>query len=70
VPDPPWLAGILWPFSPCAASSRVSTTAFEWAGGELVVVDRPEAEAIYDSGLESCIAFLMRIADREAWLEE
>ena len=39
-------------------------------GGEFVVVERSEAEAIYDQGREACVRFLMGLADRQARLEE
>ena len=36
----------------------------------LVGVERSEAEAIYDSGREACVEFLMRLMDRQLRLEE
>jgi len=33
-------------------------------------MERSEAEAIYDSGREACVEFLMRVVDRQARLEE
>jgi transposase len=42
---------------------------FLCGGGELVVVLRSEAEAIYDQGRESCVAFLIDLSDRVGKLE-
>ena len=36
----------------------------------LVGVERSEAEAIYDSGREACVAFLIRLEGRLRALEE
>jgi len=40
-----------------------------WAAN-LVGMERSEAEAIYDSGREACVEFLMRLMDRQLRLEE
>jgi hypothetical protein len=41
-----------------------------WAVAKLWGVERSEAEAIYDSGREACVEFLIGMSDRLARVEE